>query len=58
MKIKKNKKLTLSKATVVSLDKKQQQDAKGGYWYTYFNEGCYSWDPVCPTRPLPDCGPF
>ncbi len=58
MKTKKNKTLILSKATIVSLDSKQQGEVKGGYWFTYFYQDCWSWHPVCPTMPLPDCGPY
>lgn len=55
MKPTKKRKLTLSKATVARLGSKQQLDIKGGYYETRFAATCYTWDPVCPTLPLPNC---
>jgi len=47
------KKLTLNKSTVSVLDKAEEQKAKGGYYYTNFVDLCYTWHPVCWTRPTP-----
>lgn len=51
------KKLALNKSTVSSLDTLEQLSVKGGYYYTAIDASCKTWDPVCPTKPLPSCGP-
>lgn len=52
MKTKKlNKKLDFRKTTVATLSTKNQQDAKGGYFATDMHDSCYTWHPVCYTRP-------
>ena len=52
------KKLVFNKSTVASLDMAEQAVVKGGDYYTAINQSCKTWDPLCPTRPLPECGPF
>lgn len=52
MKTKKiNSKLNLNKTTITVLGENQQVAVNGGYYRTIVNDSCYTWTPVCPTRP-------
>ncbi len=53
-----NKKLSFSKTTIVSLGNKEQRAVKGGYYYTEMWGDCYTWHPVCFTKPVYKCLPF
>lgn len=55
--VKLTKKLVLNKSTVSSLDTLEQFSVKGGGYITALDLTCKTWDPVCPTKPLPNCGP-
>lgn len=56
MKTKKlNKKLTLSKATIANLEQNEQSAVRAGYHDTEFHTGCFTWHPVCETRPDTMC---
>lgn len=58
MKTKKiDRKLTLNKQTVTSLDTSEQQALKGGYLNTRLYGNCYTWYPYdgCYTKPQEYC---
>ncbi len=56
MKTKKlDKKLTLSKVTVVNLENDEQRAVRGGYYPTRNYGTCFTWNPMCPTQPVYDC---
>jgi len=48
-------KLNFQKTTVVKLDNQEKENVKGGYLWTNLDADCYTWDPVCPTKPLTVC---
>ena len=49
------KKLILNKTTITLLGNVEKGTVKGGYWETQINTGCYSWHPVCASKPLDQC---
>ena len=49
------KKLSIKKITVANLNFNEQKAVKAGYLPTNFWGGCYTWYPVCYTKPDYTC---